>query len=184
MEMLHRQGSSTKLSSGNPKVKSELSPDKYHCWAENKSSAEEDNGPPESELAECDEASLPLHRTITKNRSISPDCPRSVNELRPSELRFALALHRLGFGRLEHVQVEHGEIILDPWPTTVQTVKFGAENTQPVPKTDEFELKKQVKEFFDFVRRTERAMLRWLEIRHGMPFCMEIEHNERRGHSS
>src|SRR5438067_1646991 len=110
-------------------------------------------------------------------RCTSPYPPRSTSDLRPSELSLALALRHLAFGRMEGLQIEHGDIILDPWPTTVQSVKFGAESTGLQSQSAIFELKKQVTEFFDFVRNTEKATVRWLEVRHGLPFSMEVEYS-------
>src|SRR5438045_129958 len=100
-----------------------------------------------------------IDRIDVRNRLANPNCPRSANELRNSELQVVLALRRLGFGRLEGVRVENGEIILNPWPTTVHTVKFGSNNRVQAESTT-FELKKQVAEFFDFVRSIKSATLR------------------------
>jgi len=41
---------------------------------------------------------------------------------------------------------------------------------------DEFELKRQVAELFDYVRTIEAGEIRCLEVRHGLPFSMEVEH--------
>jgi hypothetical protein len=32
----------------------------------------------------------------------------------------------LGYGRFESLRIERGEFVLDPWPTSVRSVKFGA----------------------------------------------------------
>lgn len=101
----------------------------------------------------------------------------STSDLRASERAFVAAVQRLGFGRFEFLRIENGELVLDPWPTTVRGVKFGlgdAANSMIFP--GEFELKRQVVEFFDYVRAVDAGEIRCLEVRHGLPFSMEIEH--------
>jgi hypothetical protein len=97
----------------------------------------------------------------------------SGSSLRPSELRFVAAMEELWFGRLEFVRIERGELVLDPWPTAVKAVKFGSEGGV-APRT-EFALKRQVAELFEYVRAVDAGEIRCLEVRHGLPFSMEIE---------
>jgi len=99
----------------------------------------------------------------------------STHDLRPSERRFVTAMQELGYGRFESLRIQRGEFALDPWPTTVRSVKFG----HPTPSqmgggSDEFELKKQIAELFAHVRSMHAGMIRVLEVRGGLPFCMEI----------
>jgi hypothetical protein len=104
-----------------------------------------------------------------------------ASDLLPTERRFTSAMDDLGFGRFEHVPIAHGELVLDPWPTTVRGVKFGAES--PVTtrtSSGEFELKRQVVEFFQYVRAVEKGEIRSLEVRHSIPFSMEIERQPER----
>ena len=103
--------------------------------------------------------------------------PKSTRDLSTPERRLAEAMHDVGFGRFESMRIERGEVVLDPWPTTVRGVKFGSADTvthQPPPV--DFELKAQVAEFFDYVRSVDSGEIRCLEIRHGLPFSMEVKH--------
>jgi len=103
--------------------------------------------------------------------------PTTTRDLSQSERRFVAAMNELRFGRFEFLRIEHGELVLEPWPTTVRGVKFGSEDAvkhRPLP--DEFELKGQVSEFFEYVRAVDAGEIRCLELRHGLPFSMEIEH--------
>jgi hypothetical protein len=103
--------------------------------------------------------------------------PTSTQDLFQSERRFVAAMREIGFGRFEFLRIEHGELLLDPWPTTVRGVKFGSEDAvthKSLP--GEFELKGQVAEFFEYVRAVDAGEIRCLELRHGLPFSMEIEH--------
>lgn len=103
--------------------------------------------------------------------------PMSTRDLLHSERRFAVAMYGLGFGRFEFLRIQTGELVLDPWPTTVRGVKFASED-QSTSRTppDEFELKRQVTELFEYVRAVEAGEIRCLEVRHGLPFSMEVEH--------
>jgi hypothetical protein len=100
----------------------------------------------------------------------------STPDLRPSERAFTFAMQRLGFGRFEFLRIENGELVLNPWPTTVRGVRFGS--TYPARLKvlpTEFELKKQVAEFFAYVRALDAGEILTLEVQHGLPFSMEVE---------
>jgi hypothetical protein len=102
----------------------------------------------------------------------------STSELRCSERVFVAAMQRLGFGRFELLGINNGELVLDPWPTTVRGVKFGSEDpagSLMILGEGEFQLKRQVIELFEYVRGIEAGKIRCLEVRHGLPFFMEVE---------
>jgi hypothetical protein len=102
--------------------------------------------------------------------------PASTSDLRHSERQFLAAMQQLGYGRFEYVRIELGEIVVDPWPTTVRNVKFGTTDFKEVRDLpNEFHLKEQVAEFFEYTRAVESGDIRTLEIRNGLPFSMEIE---------
>jgi hypothetical protein len=103
--------------------------------------------------------------------------PTSTRNLLPSERRFVTAMQDLAFGRFEFLQIRNGELLLDPWPAAVRGIKFGSEDA-PASQTrpDEFDLKRQVVEFFEYVRAVDAGEIRRLDVRHGLPFSMEIEH--------
>ncbi len=102
--------------------------------------------------------------------------PTSTRDLRPSERAFVAAMSDLGFGRFEYLRVERGELVLDPWPTVIRDVKFGSQDPgcAKIPPA-EFELKPQVAELFKYVRAVHAGEIRTLEVKHGLPFSMEIE---------
>jgi hypothetical protein len=86
-------------------------------------------------------------------------------------------MQQLGFGRFEFVPIARGELVLDPWPTTVRNIKFGASKVGRSKECPpEFELKKQVAEFFQHIRSIEGGEIRTLAVHNGLPFTMEIEH--------
>ena len=84
-------------------------------------------------------------------------------------------MQQVGFGSFESVRIESGELVLDPWPTTIRGVKFGSEDrSRPIAPPAEFQLKRQVVELFEYVREVDAGEIRRLEIRHGLPFAMEV----------
>lgn len=109
-------------------------------------------------------------------RNLARTLPTSTRDLLPSERCFLAAMHQLGFGRFEFVQIRSGEVVLDPWPTTIRDLKFGcADSAPPAPKSDAFALKQQVAELFEYIRSVEAGEIRVLEVKHGLPFSMEVE---------
>src|SRR3972149_2010547 len=101
--------------------------------------------------------------------------PTSTQELLISERRFLVAMRHLRFGRFEFLQIRSGEVVLDPWPTTVRDVKFASQENVPHTAAEEFALKDQVVDLFEYIRGVDAGEIRTLEIRHGLPFSMEIE---------
>jgi len=112
-----------------------------------------------------------------------PGRPHSTKDLMVSERTFVGVMHRLGFGRVEFLRIEHGQLVLNPWPAVVREVKFGSHDpgAAKVPAA-EFELKPQVAEFFEYVREVDAGEIRTLEVKSGLPFSMEIEMAGRRCH--
>src|SRR3979409_135917 len=94
----------------------------------------------------------------------------STYDLLPSERRFAAAMKQLSFGRFEFLRIDNGELALNPWPATIRGVKFGSEDPATSRTTpDEFQLKRQVTELFEYVRAVDVGEIRCLEVRHGLP---------------
>ncbi|GIW56732.1 MAG: hypothetical protein KatS3mg082_3136 [Nitrospiraceae bacterium] len=102
--------------------------------------------------------------------------PTSTRDLRASERVFAAAMSTLRFGRFEYLRIDRGELVLDPWPTAVRAVKLGSQDpgAAKIPPV-EFELKPQVAELFEYIRAVDTGEIRMLEVKHGLPFSMEIE---------
>ena len=101
--------------------------------------------------------------------------PKSIRDLRPSERQFVDAMRRLGHGRFEYVRIQRGEVVLDPPPTVVRSVKFGKPTpNRPEHPSSAFDLKQEVTQLFEVIRSVDDGEIRVLEVRGGLPLCMEI----------
>lgn len=117
-----------------------------------------------------------IHRTFGEiARSEENQRLVSTADLKPIERQFLAAMHRMGFGRFERVPIRDGSLILSPWPATVQEVRFGSDTQIFGMQSGDFDLKAQVVQLFTFVRSVEVGEIRTLQIRHGIPFLMELE---------
>jgi hypothetical protein len=95
--------------------------------------------------------------------------------LLPSEAEFITVMQQLGFGVFEHLQIRGGELVLNPAPTAVRHIKFATAATPGKTAGVASELKQQLAELFSYVRDVEAGEIRTLEVRHGLPFSMEIQ---------
>jgi hypothetical protein len=101
--------------------------------------------------------------------------PGLTRDLRPSERRFLAAMQQLGHGRFETIQIREGELVLDPWPVAVRSVKFGTPTSnRPEHPSRAFDLKQEVAQLFEFIRGADAGEIRVLEVRGGLPFRMDV----------
>lgn len=102
--------------------------------------------------------------------------PTTTQDLLPSERVFLDTMHHLGYGRFEDLQIERGELVLDPWPRTIRQVRFGAlDPGRDKELCAEFRLKPQVAELFEYIRAVDAGEIHTLEVKAGLPFAMQIE---------
>jgi len=85
-------------------------------------------------------------------------------------------MQRINFGRIEHLPIRGGQPVWADQSRVIRKVKLGGENS---PRTEsgygEFELKRQVVDLFDQLERIGDGLIHSLEIKHGLPFAMDIE---------
>ena len=101
--------------------------------------------------------------------------PATTQDLLPSEATFLAAMQQLGFGRFQYLQMRGGELVLNPWPVAVRDIKFAAAANCAKPSDATSDLRPQIAELFEYVRDVDAGEIRELEVRHGLPFSMEIE---------
>jgi hypothetical protein len=107
--------------------------------------------------------------------SVAMTPPVTTQDLLPSEVVFIAAMQQLGFGIFQQLHIRAGELVLQPGPVTVRHIKFGTPATTGKTSGVTSELRQQIAEFFAYVREVDAGAIRTLEIRHGLPFAMEIE---------
>ncbi len=104
----------------------------------------------------------------SQNRSVM-----LFRDLEPSERLFVLVLHRLHFGRCEHLQIRNGEVVLPI--ACVRAVKFGSQELSAGTLEANLALKEQVVELIEYIRSVKTGEIRSLEIHRGLPFRMEVD---------
>jgi hypothetical protein len=103
--------------------------------------------------------------------------PGPTQDLLPSERRFLAAMRALGSGRFEFLQIRHGELVLDAWPTTIRYVKFGGDRSPAEGNASDSSIDaiRAAAEFFEYIINFSAAEIRTLEVRNGQPVSMQIE---------
>lgn len=100
-------------------------------------------------------------------------CAKSAHSR--SRAAFIELMQRVNFGRIEGLAIRSGEPALDPPPTVVREHKFAGENgPRPELKIDDFLLKRQVVELFDYFDELQDGVIDVIEIKHGLPFRMAV----------
>jgi hypothetical protein len=79
------------------------------------------------------------------------------------------------FGRVENMRVLAGQPILDHNVRLVRVARLGSENATNEVASEEYELKRPVRDLFDRLARLENGTVVRLEFRHGLPFLVEIK---------
>ena len=96
--------------------------------------------------------------------------------LTPSQQLLLTEMQRINYGRIEGLIVRDGEPVLDPPPHVVREVKFGGENgPRPEAAKEDFALKAQVRDLFAQLEAMGCGVVRCIEIKHGLPFRMQVE---------
>lgn len=102
--------------------------------------------------------------------------PPRKSTLTPAQADLVELMQKLDFGNIEGLIIKGGQPVLKPRPRVVRDVKFGAGNghRSETGLTD-FALKSSVQELMDTFASLGDATVRRLEIKHGLPFRMQVE---------
>ncbi|VTU02479.1 Uncharacterized protein OS=Isosphaera pallida (strain ATCC 43644 / DSM 9630 / IS1B) GN=Isop_2437 PE=4 SV=1 [Gemmataceae bacterium] len=97
------------------------------------------------------------------------------SQLSPARRALVELLHRVNFGRLEHLEVRGGEPVLDPRPRVVREHKFGGDNG---PRSEaaraDVALKAQHLDLMRLLDRVSDGVIDVLTVKHGLPFHAEL----------
>jgi len=100
--------------------------------------------------------------------------PLRTQDLSPGQRSLVELMHEHQFGRIENMPVRTGQPILDRDLKLVRVARLGGgSDTTRVTHTDEFELKRQVRHFFQELERLQDGTVIRLEFRHGLPCLLE-----------
>jgi hypothetical protein len=89
-----------------------------------------------------------------------------------------LALCRdIHFGRIGAFDIRDGEPVFEPAPNIVREIKFNGEHAVPAKHNGEIPLRKQSTELFAWFDRLQNARVCYLEVKHGLPFKMNVLHD-------
>jgi hypothetical protein len=98
------------------------------------------------------------------------------SDLCDSERQLFDLIRDLNFGRIEHLQFRNGQPMLEPRPRIVRAVKMAhPARTAEKEKPPDGCPKQSLVELLALMRRTGDGELLVIEIRHGLPFLVEIE---------
>jgi hypothetical protein len=103
--------------------------------------------------------------------------PTTKGALPPERQRLVELMQRLHFGQIVGLRIRTGQPVLDPLPRLIRDRKLGSE---PVPRRaspcEDFLLKEQVVELFDYFDQIGDGVIDLIEIKHGLPF--RLQHTE------
>jgi len=102
--------------------------------------------------------------------------PPRKSTLLPAQAELVDLMQQLDFGTIEGLVVRDGLPVMKPRPRIVRDVKFGAGNGRrnEAGLTD-FALKSSVRELMTTLTSLGNATVRRLEVKHGLPFRMQVE---------
>ncbi len=102
--------------------------------------------------------------------------PQRKSTLLPAQVELVELMQHLDFGIVEGLVIRDGLPVLDPRPRIVRDVKFGAGNgRRDEAGLTDFALKSNVQELMNTFACLGNATVHRLEIKHGLPFRMQVE---------
>jgi len=102
--------------------------------------------------------------------------------LSPARRQLLELMQRYNFCRIENLEVRSGAPVLDPAPSITQEIKIGADNgPRPELEKDDFLLRAPIIELFEHLDKVGDGRIAAIEVRHGLPFKLVIEHSASKG---
>jgi hypothetical protein len=110
-----------------------------------------------------------------QSQTVSPfQALRMVQDLSPGQRSLVELMHVHQFGRIENMSVRDGQPILDSNVKVVRVARLGGgSDAAKFIRTDEFGLKRQVRDLLEELERLQDGIVIRLEFRHGLPFLLE-----------
>ena len=96
--------------------------------------------------------------------------------LTPGRRRLLELMQEINFGRINELIIRDGEPVFDPPPHVVRKIKMrGKSGARSEACLADFTLKKEVTSLFEKLDGLGNGTVKSIEIKHGLPFSMEIE---------
>ncbi len=96
--------------------------------------------------------------------------------LTPAQAQLVELMQKIDFGAIEGLVVRDGLPVLKPRPRIVRDVKVGAgSGSRSVAGLTDFALKSSVQDLMTTLALLGNGSVRRLEIKHGLPFRMQVE---------
>jgi len=120
----------------------------------------------------------PICLKILGNDESSSTVCRQIkfSSLSPSRKILVELMHELNFGQIENLHVRCGEPCFSPTPIVAKDIVFGKSNGAHAEwDGEDFALKKQVVELFDWFEMTGNSLVYLLIIQNGLPVKMKLQ---------
>ena len=102
--------------------------------------------------------------------------PRRATALTPARRHLVDLMRGIRYGRIENLRIEAGQPLIRPGQAVVQEIKFGSDDSsRPSSDLNDYLLKRQVVELFEFMDSAGDGLVHTLEIKGGLPFKVEAE---------
>jgi hypothetical protein len=97
--------------------------------------------------------------------------------LNPTQRWTVDVIEALGFGSIEHLSIRRGSPCCEPEPRVVQTIKLDddSDSEKRPDRGANLTLKKEFENLFDLLSRLDDATVD-IEVRHGVPFRLVLQH--------
>jgi len=103
--------------------------------------------------------------------------PITKSVLSEPQSRLVELLQRINFGRVERLFVKTGMPVFEPPPRIIQKLKMGGDNAaRPEADLQDFFLKRPTIEMLQAITDLGDGEVLSIEVKHGLPFAIEIEH--------
>src|SRR5579864_8270547 len=100
--------------------------------------------------------------------------PLRVQDLSPGQRSLVELMHVHQFGRIENMPVRAGEPVFNSDVKVVRVARLGSGNDAAnLTRSDEFHLKRQVRDLFEELERLQEGTVIRLEFKHGLPLLLE-----------
>ncbi len=116
-------------------------------------------------------------KSVAERRDVSAAPPLlKRSDLLESERKLVELMENLNFGRIEHLRFRDGKPILQPLPRVIAAVKMTSEDRKADSEIRSgWCLRQCLIDLFSLMQRVGEGELLVVDVRHGLPFSVEIE---------